>query len=81
MLMYLEIESYTGDCVLYGRRVPLGELKKQLRETEQQYDRSSDNFVALLCIRYGWQPAADPESAESACTYDRDTGQLLRRIY
>ncbi|MBQ9083233.1 MAG: hypothetical protein IJY28_07025 [Clostridia bacterium] len=77
--MYIEIESYQGDTLLYGKRINVSELKRQLAEVEANCDRTTDHFIVLLCRRYGWQ--ITKAKADAEYTYDRDTGCLLRRNY
>ena len=74
--MLIEIEYYRRDTKLYGSRITRGELKEQIRMVEALYDRETDNFIALLCRRYGWTETAASDVPEY--TYDRDTGRLWK---
>lgn len=72
--MILCIESYTGDKYLSGHRVAIRELKEQIQQVHGLFDPIEDNFVALLCRMYGWNPI---EESIPDLTYDRDTGLLF----
>ena len=71
----LEIEYYKGDITLYGKSIQRSELIKQLMEIETVYDREQDNFVELLCIRFGWCVFETEEKPDYV--YDRDIGKLI----
>ena len=43
--MIIEIEYYKGDTLLFGKTKSIAELKRQLKEIEADYDRSTDKFV------------------------------------
>ena len=74
--MIVEIESYQGDTLLYGRRISFAELKKQLETVESLYDKATDNFVALFCRMYHW--TITESEAEADYRYDRDTRKCMR---
>lgn len=74
--MIIEIESYMGDTLLYGKVKNTSELKKQLDSIEVVYDRVTDNFVELLCRRYQWSVLEAGEKPDY--TYDRDIGRLRK---
>lgn len=74
--MIVEIESHNGDVVLYGRNIRELELREQIKEIETAYDKDIDNFVELLCRRFGWDIADIDEIPDY--TYDRDTEKLYR---
>lgn len=71
----LEIEYYKGDINLYGKSIQRSELIKQLMEIETVYDKEQDNFVELLCIRFGWCVFKTVERPDYV--YDRDIGKLI----
>ena len=73
--MIIEIEYYKGDIFLYRNSISVSELKKQLMDIENSYDRNEDNFVELFCRRYGWT-IFETEGVPDF-RYDRDTGLLL----
>lgn len=73
--MIIEIEYYKGDELLYGNDISKSDLKKQLSEIENSYDRLEDNFVSLLCRRFGWNVLSTDDLPDFI--YDRDTGLLL----
>ena len=73
--MVLEIEFYKGDHILQGKRIKYKELKEQVDEIERKYDREQDNFVELLCRRYGWTEVKEI-SESPAYRYDRDIKKL-----
>ena len=73
--MIVEIEYYKGDVLLYGKKISKRDLKGQLIEIENAYDKMEDNFIELFCRRYGW--AILNTNSEPDFTYDRDTGLLL----
>ncbi|MBO5387295.1 MAG: hypothetical protein J6A59_04050 [Lachnospiraceae bacterium] len=75
--MVVEIEYYKGDVLIYGNNVSGHVLKKQLIEIENYYDKLEDNFVNLLCRRFGWTVLNI--DALPDFTYDRDTGLLFDR--
>jgi len=74
--MTVEIESYKGDVILYGENIRESELRAQIKEIETTYDKDIDNFVDLLCRRFGWNIAEADEIPDY--TYDRDTEKLYR---
>ena len=78
--MIIEIEYFKGDTLLYGKRVSVSVLKHQMNEIENSYDRFEDNFIALLCRRFGWECLEAAEGKEvPEFTYDRDVQRLYRR--
>ena len=74
--MIVEIESYQGDTLLYGRKISFAELKKQFETVESLYDKTEDNFVALFCRMYHWTVAENEEKADYL--YDRDTKKCMK---
>lgn len=74
--MVLEIEYSKGDFLLYGKKVSENDLEKQLIEIENSYDRHEDNFINLLCRRFGWEILNTDDLPEFR--YDRDTGMLAK---
>lgn len=74
----LEIEYYQKDTLLWGKNISKAVLKKQLEEIEITYDHEEDNFIELLCRKYGWTVLQTKESPDYI--YDRDTGMLLEQI-
>jgi hypothetical protein len=68
--MVICIEYWKGDAYLIGKTVSLPELKEQIRSIEKSYDPVEDNFVAMLCRVYGWEPT---KNCVPEYTYDRDT--------
>ena len=73
----LEIVSYKGDMCLFGSTVSVHSLQQQIADIEASYDRTEDNFVELLCRRFGWTVFETEELPDF--TYDRDTERLFRR--
>lgn len=73
--MVVEIEYYKGDVLLYGNDISKHDLKKQLIEIENSYDKLEDNFVTLFCRRFSWTVLNTDNLPDF--TYDRDTGLLL----
>ena len=76
--MIIEIEYYKGDTLLFGKTKSIAELKRQLKEIEADYDRSTDNFVELLCRRFQWIILETDETPDY--TYDRDVEKLFKHI-
>ena len=74
-MIILEIEYYKGDTTLYGKSIQRSELNKQLKEIENAYDREQDNFMELLCTRYGWCVFETEEKPDYV--YDRDIRKLI----
>ncbi len=74
--MIVEIESYKGDILLYGKRITYAEFLSQINEIEAVYDRIQDNFIALLCRRYDWMITETQENP--AYVYDRDIERTYR---
>ncbi len=73
-----EIEYYKGDVLLYGNKILPHDLKNQLIEIENSYDKTQDNFIDLFCRRFGWTILyAD---AVPDFTYDRDTRVLMETL-
>lgn len=68
--MIIEIEFYQGDTLLSGKQIPYAEFLRQIGEIEADYDRTQDNFAALLCRRYGWTIVET--SVPPVYVYDRD---------
>lgn len=75
--MIICIESWKGDVYLSGKRIPIAELRTQIRAAEELYDRSEDNFVPLLCRMYTWETAVPTGNLVPDITYDRDTGLIF----
>lgn len=75
IIMIIQIEYYEGDTLLYGKQVSYAEFLRQLNEIESDYDRAQDNFIPLLCRRYGWM--ITETSDIPVYVYDRD----IRRAY
>lgn len=75
--MILCIESWKGDTYLTGKKISVSELKRQVREVEQLFDRETDNFIPLLCRVYGWEIIAVSPDTVPDCTYDADTGLIF----
>lgn len=75
IIMIIQIEYYKGDTLLYGKQVSYAEFVRQLNEIESDYDRAQDNFIPLLCRRYGW--VITETSDIPVYVYDRD----IRRAY
>lgn len=73
--MIIQIESYKGDTLLYGKNISPQMLKKQMQIIEEEYDKVVDNFISLLCRRYQW--SITDVSRIPEYIYDRDTGRLL----
>lgn len=69
--MIVEIEFYKGDVLLSGKSIPYNEFLRQINEIESDYDRIQDNFIALLCRRYGWTVTGG--NLTPTYVYDRDT--------
>lgn len=70
----VEIEYYKGDVFLYGKNISETKLKWQISEIEKSYDRDEDNFVELLCRRFGWTVIETDDVPDF--TYDRDVEML-----
>lgn len=73
--MILEIEYYKEDTQLIGKSREYSELKKQLDEAEQLYDKQNDNFVDLLCRMFDWDKIET--FVRPDYVYDRDINRLL----
>ena len=79
--MILCIESWKGDTYLTGKKRPIAELSCQIRQAEQLFDRETDNFIPLLCRMYGWEVISAAPDTVPDCTYDADTGLIIRPVY
>ncbi len=80
--MIIEIESYCGDTLLFGKKRTFAVLEEQLTEIESLYDSSAlpnDDFILLLCRRYGWTVLSETEANQVGTDYiyDRDTRKIL----
>lgn len=75
--MIICIESWKGDTLLSGKRIPVQVLKAQMRAAEALRDPEEDHFIALLCRIYGWEVVEYPEDIIPDYIFDRDTGLLL----
>lgn len=78
--MILEIESYRGDTLLFGKNRTFATLKQQFAEAENSYDAGSDNFISFLCRNYDLAmfPQAEPNiNTVVDYIYDHDTQNLL----
>lgn len=69
--MIIEIEYYKGDTLLSGKQKTYPVFLRQISQIEADYDRLEDNFIALLCRRYGWEIIESQLSP--TYVYDRDT--------
>lgn len=74
--MVIEIEYYKGDILLEGKTIAFHTFQSQIADIERDYDREEDNFAALLCRRYHYEPAA--ADAVPQFVYDRDTKRTYR---
>ena len=74
--MILEIEYYRGDIRLIGKTENISELKRQLTETENLYDKETDNFTELFCRMFHWSVTDTDEIPDYV--YDRDTMCLYK---
>ena len=74
--MIVEIEFYKGDVLLSGKSILYNEFLRQINEIESDYDKLQDNFIALLCRRYGW--AITESDLTPTYVYDRDTEKAYR---
>lgn len=74
--MIIEIEYYQGDMLLSGKQISYAEFLKQLRKIESDYDKEQDNFIALLCRRYGWTIIETLDNP--VYVYDRDIQRAYR---
>lgn len=74
--MIIEIEYYQGDILLSGKQISYAEFLKQLRKIESDYDREQNNFIALLCRRYGWTIIETLDNP--VYVYDRDIQRAYR---
>lgn len=75
--LIIEIEWYKGDTLLRGKKIGFPVFKTQIAKIEQDYDRSEDNFIALLCRRYHYEIISTDIGAASF-VYDRDTGKAYQ---
>lgn len=73
--MIIEIEYYKGDVLLYGQKISYEELKQQFETVENLYDKTVDNFVALLCRMYHWKILED--DMQPQFIYDRDIKKCI----
>ncbi|MBR4096136.1 MAG: hypothetical protein IKK42_02390 [Oscillospiraceae bacterium] len=74
--MIIEIEYYKGEISLFGKSQSISELKQQFKNIETTYDKSTDNFIDLLCRTYQWTIIETDESPD--WVYDRDTQKLYK---
>lgn len=74
--MIIEIEYYKGEISLFGKIQSISELKQQFKNIEATYDKSTDNFIDLLCRTYQWTIIETEESPDFV--YDRDTQNLYK---
>ena len=79
--MILCIESWKGDTYLTGKKISIRDLKGQIREVERLFDQKTDNFIPLLCRLYGWEMISAAPDTVPDCTYDVDTGLIIRPVY
>lgn len=75
-MMIIEIECYEGDSYLYGKNITESELKCQIEEAESVCDKEEDNFIELLCRRFGWTIFESDELPDFI--YDRDIRKLRK---
>lgn len=74
--LVIEIEYYKGDILLEGKTIAFHTFQSQIADIERDYDREEDNFTALLCRRFHYEPAA--ADAVPQFVYDRDTVRAYR---
>ncbi len=80
--MFIEIEFFKGDTILYGHKISYDKLKEQIDFIESLYDRENDNFVSLLCRVYGWEIIDSILDGEKITyTYDRDVEKIIVNRY
>ncbi len=77
--MTVEIESFQGDILLIGKHITYKTFLNQIRDIEASYDRVSDNFIPLLCRRYGWEMADSETGTAPSYVYDRDIEKAFFR--
>lgn len=79
--MLVEIEYYKEKVLLYGKKRTYAEFRRQMEEIEAIYDKTEDNFVALLGRRHGWTVIGCDmvdEDMVPVYVYDRDTEKAYR---
>lgn len=76
-MIIVEIESYEGDSYLYGKDITESELRRQIEDAEFSYDKKEDNFIELLCRRFGWTIFESDELPDFV--YDRDIRKLRKQ--
>ena len=79
-MIFIGIEFYKGDTVLFGENLSKEELDEQISAVEKMYDGEKDNFVELFCSAYGWHKAENKSFSEVKMKYiyDRDTECILQ---
>ena len=77
--MVIEIEYYKGDTLLFGKVRNTAELKEQLDNIQVIYDRTTDNFIELLCRNYQWSVLETYEIPDYI--YDRDIDRLSKNKF
>ena len=73
-MMIVEIESYKGNLLFYGKKIRKCELRAQIKEIEMVCDKNEDNFIELFCRRFGWILFETDDRPD--IVYDRDSGRL-----
>ncbi len=79
--MLVEIEYYKEKVLLYGKKRTYAEFRRQMEEIEAIYDKTEDNFVALLGRRHGLTVIGCDmvdEDMVPVYVYDRDTEKAYR---
>lgn len=74
--MFVEIESYLGDIKLEIPFVTRENFEIHVKTVERLYNPAKDNFVDLLCEKYGYKLIAYSKSIQPEFVYDRDVQEI-----
>ena len=74
--MIIEIESYTGDMMLWGKKI--GERRLQAIVKELLTIVSEDDFPSAFCSRLGYESIPYDETLVADYVIDLDTHLVIR---
>lgn len=72
--MIIEVESFYGDCYLWGKKTTIWELKKQMKNILSA--ECEEEFVSLFCSRYMYERIETSGLCVADFVIDLDTNMV-----
>lgn len=77
--MLVEIESYMGDCLIFGKRCSENELRQRMKKVLEAAE--TEEFTAIFCRIYQFDQYPLSEEIEVDFVIDLDTHQVYAPKY